>query len=428
MTISTGETANIVCTAGVCTPSKKAAILNVTQLENLLASGSVKITTAGSKSSDILITAPISWASASTLTLDAYQSLTINKSISVNGSGGLTILTNDGGTGGDYSFGPKGNATFLATTNALSINGNSYTLVRNIATLASDIAAQPAGFYALASNYNASADGPYSTSPIQTTLTGIFEGLGHTISKLTISNTNDSPQNLALFIEQTGAIRDIGLLGASVSGNSAGALVAPLVVNANGAVMRSYATGKVTGARAGGLVCIAGGSVVDSYATTRVTGAYNSGGLAAENGGTIAQSFATGAVTGKAHAGGLVGFNGGLLENTYATGAVGGSTRAVFGGLVGLNQAQVTQSYSTGQVTVAGTEYQRRTYRRRWNAFRQHHHFLLGRDDIGDITNPGQGAGVPSNDPGIAGLTTAPISIRASRRIRRIDLGRKFES
>ena len=35
VTISNGATVNIACTAGVCTPSKKAATFNVTQLENL---------------------------------------------------------------------------------------------------------------------------------------------------------------------------------------------------------------------------------------------------------------------------------------------------------------------------------------------------------------------------------------------------------
>ena len=129
----------------------------------------------------------------------------------MNGSGGLTILTNDGGTGGDYSFGPKGNATFLATTNALSINGNSYTLVRNIATLASDIAAQPAGFYALGSSYNASADGIYTSAPIATTFTGTFEGLGHSISKLKIKNSGGFPLFVGLIAELSGLSATLGL-------------------------------------------------------------------------------------------------------------------------------------------------------------------------------------------------------------------------
>jgi len=45
--ISAGATNNIACVSNVCTPTKKDAILNVTQLQNLLASGNVQVTTAG---------------------------------------------------------------------------------------------------------------------------------------------------------------------------------------------------------------------------------------------------------------------------------------------------------------------------------------------------------------------------------------------
>ena len=41
--ISSGATANIACVSGVCTPTKKSAVLNVTQLQSLLASGNVKV-------------------------------------------------------------------------------------------------------------------------------------------------------------------------------------------------------------------------------------------------------------------------------------------------------------------------------------------------------------------------------------------------
>ena len=408
VTISAGATSNINCTNGVCTPAHKNAVLNVTQLDGMLASGNVKITTGGSRSSDIVVSAAIGWASASTLTLDAYQSITIDKSISVNGSGGLAILTNDGGTGGDYSFGRKGNVTFLGTTNPLTINGNSYTLVDNIATLAADIAAQPAGFYALASSYDASADGTYSTSPVPTTLSGAFEGLGHTISKLTIVNTEDSGQDLALFTKLTGTIRDVGLLNADVSGNSAEAFVAPLVVTGGGVISRSYATGKVSGEFAGGLVCTGSATIVDSYASTRVVGTYAAGGLIAANGGTISQSFATGEVTGKVYIGGLVGYNGGMIENAYATGATAGGSKQTIGGLIGINDGEVAQAYSTGQVIGQG---------------RSAIGGLIGDDETppgalsdtywdtntSGITNASQGAGNISNDPGITGLTTAQL-------------------
>ena len=97
----------------------------------------------------------------------------------VTGTGAVTVTTNDGGKDGDLIFGDKGNVTFWDLASSLIVNGNSYTLVGNIATLASDIASNPSGFYALANDYDASVDGTYSSAPVTTTFNGTFEGLGH---------------------------------------------------------------------------------------------------------------------------------------------------------------------------------------------------------------------------------------------------------
>src|ERR1700733_964898 len=102
--LSKQPTSNMSCSGGVCTPTAATAVLNVSQLETLLASGNVTISTGGAEASDIISDVSLTWASANTLTLDAYRSLTINNPISVSGAGGVTILTNDGGTGGALSF------------------------------------------------------------------------------------------------------------------------------------------------------------------------------------------------------------------------------------------------------------------------------------------------------------------------------------
>ena len=111
--ISSKPTSNMSCSAGVCTPTAATAVLNVSQLETLLASGNVTISTGGAEASYIISDASLTWASANTLTLDSYQSLTIDDPISVSGAGGVTILTNDGGTGGTLSFHGKGGIGFL---------------------------------------------------------------------------------------------------------------------------------------------------------------------------------------------------------------------------------------------------------------------------------------------------------------------------
>ncbi len=167
------------CSAGVCTPTHQGAVLNVTDLEALLASGNVSVTTGSGalapRTSDIDIVSPLTWASASTLTLDAYHSITVSKSISV-GTGGLSFITNDGGTGGELSFGTTGRASFTNLASTLTINGATYTLVGDIATLAAAIAANPTGDFALASDYDAKNDGTYSASPSTQRLTEVLKG------------------------------------------------------------------------------------------------------------------------------------------------------------------------------------------------------------------------------------------------------------
>ena len=156
VTISTAATSNMSCASGVCTPTSHVAVLNAAELQNLLASGNVKVTTGAghlaSVTKNIVLDAPLGWASAHGLTLDAYQSITIDKPVADNGAGALTLTTNDGGSGGALSFGPKGDVTFLGVSNSLTINGKSYTLVNSVASLATAIAGNASGNYALANS------------------------------------------------------------------------------------------------------------------------------------------------------------------------------------------------------------------------------------------------------------------------------------
>ncbi len=49
--------------------------------------------------------------------------------MSVTGTGGVSLVTDDGGTGGRSPFGAKGNVNFSNLTSSLTINGAAYTLV-----------------------------------------------------------------------------------------------------------------------------------------------------------------------------------------------------------------------------------------------------------------------------------------------------------
>jgi GLUG motif-containing protein len=391
VTISTATTQNMSCSGGVCSPTAADAVLNVTDLTTMLASGNVTVNT-GSGSlaqqvEDIIVAGSFNWASANSLTLDAYRSVTVDQAVAVNGAGAVALTTNDGGSGGALSFQSGGSISFLGTSNTLAINGSTYTLENSIAALAAAITSNPAGSYALAGNYNASQDGTYPQSPITATLTGTVEGLGNTISNLFITAASGQ-QNIGMFenVGTTGAIENmllnnigyttahsepegVGGLAASNAGllfndSAQGTITAErasgggLVGSNTGTVSFSSASVTVKADYAGGLVQENYGTVSLSHAEGLADGKDVGGGLVATNYGLVSQCFATGHVKGeKATVGGLAGFNDGSgslgqIENSYATGAVSAEFRSAVGGLIGANStAAVSASYSTGRVS-----------------------------------------------------------------------------
>src|ERR1700726_4301799 len=367
--ITSGATQNMSCSNGVCTPTAAIAVLNAGDLETLLASGNATVTTTGQgvQAHDIDIRSPVTWSSSSVLTLDARRSLTVDQPVSITGLSGLVVQT-----GRMFSFGNKGNVTFANLASSLTIDGAAYTLVGDVKTLASDIASDPGGDFALANNYDASGDGTYHSSPIGI-FSDTFEGLGNTISNLSIDGpgqTEDEELFEGLFteIDTTGTARNIDVSNANISvpANIGRAKVtggATLVGLNFGALQSCVATGSVVGGRVkqygpelGGLAGLNGGTISYSRAAVTVTAKkYNAGGLVGYNGGSIGQSSATGDVSGP-YAGGLVGDNQAIVTGSYAAGRVLAGDGG--GGLVGATGAgaAVTNSYATGSVT-GGTVY-----------------------------------------------------------------------
>lgn len=213
--ISSAATSNMTCSSGVCAPTATKAVLNVSDLENMLASGNVELTTTGSgvQATGIQVDAPLTWSSTSTLALDAYESIMVDKPMTISGLGGLSITTNDGGNGGFFTFGAKGHAAFAKLSSTLTINGAPYVLVSNISALAGAIATNPGDQYALANDYDASQDGTYSDSPITTPVTGTVQGLGNTISALSIQHQREKKTEIGLFadVESSGSIGNLRL-------------------------------------------------------------------------------------------------------------------------------------------------------------------------------------------------------------------------
>jgi len=424
VTISTAATRNVSCSAGVCTATAANAVLNASDLESMLAASSVQVVE-GSVAGSIDVKAALSWASSKTLTFDAYQSVTVDKPVSVSGSGGLTILTDDGGTGGSLSFGGTGHVSFLNLTSPLTINGNTYTLVDDIATLASDIAANASGHYALAGSYNATPDGAYSQSAIPTTFFGNLEGLGNTISHLSIddgtaSPMQQSPQSIGMFslLGEGGIIANLHLTGVSILGGIHGEEVGGLAGSSQAELVGDSVSGKlnlrfIDGNMIGGLVGFSGvdGTISNSWSTANVSGtAANAGGLAGVSASEIDSSYATGSVSADDYVGGLIGTNGGTIDNSYATGAVFNKDETGFafaGGLVGDNSGDINTSYSTGTVGAVQTG--------------NNVGGLIGWDHSGTltdnywntttsgITNLAKGCGYPSSCSGVTGLSTAQL-------------------
>ncbi|MDD5335186.1 MAG: MBG domain-containing protein [Rhodoferax sp.] len=357
-----------------------------TTLSSNLAAGAVAIQSSGGTaggSGDINVNAPVSW-SANLLTLTAARDININAVMTASGTSTLALNTATANgldaavAGGAVKVGMNGDGftgrvDFPARSGAgiLSINGLAYTIVDRLGasttSTVTDLQGMKSGLatnYALGSNIDASATAGWNAGagfvPIGTPGTpymGRFDGLGHTITALSITPGSAS----AGLFGATGpalSFQNVGLVGGSVVGAAgSGGLIG---TNGTGStVSNSYNTGTVTGAAGtGGLVGDnTTGATSNSFATGNVNGAAGSGGLLGTNTtGAVSNSYATGSVIGSgAGTGGLVGSNTtGAVSKSYAAGAVTGAGAAT-GGLLGSNGASVvSDTYATGNVSGAG--------------------------------------------------------------------------
>lgn len=439
--ISSAPTQEVACAAGVCTATAKEATLNVSDLTSMLATADLSVES-GKLAKSIVVAAHLNLTGANTLTLDSVRAILVERPVDMDGPGRLALKFNTDRENGDLQFRLRGQVTFGNTSAQLIINGKQYVLIDSIEALKNATGSNPYGDFALANDYDASADGVYSSAPVEK-FKGTFEGLGHAISSLSINDQKRGDAVGLIGIQADGFVRDIRLVNVTISGGVA-AMGGVLVGENKGSIINSFASGTVTygkGSYAGGLVglnfnsidrchanvstkagvhAIAGGLVgfnVGPHATiNRSSSAGNvvaqvgaiAGGLAGANSGRILESFATGQTTGgdKAIVGGLTGYNtGGTFGRviaSYETGEVVGGLKSAVGGLAGFSSGIILESYSTGMVsgkTKGG---------------------FLGYDgsDMGnftsywDIDTSGigsrhHGAGNIVDDPGITGLTTA---------------------
>jgi hypothetical protein len=234
-------------------------------------------------------------------------------------------------------------------------------------------------YYKMTKNIDASATAKWTDNGTTTTKVGFmpigadtnvfygnFDGNGHSITGLTINRP--AMECVGLFgTVYGGAIKNLTLKNATVTGNSAAGGLAGMVGSAT--ISNCSVSGKITtvsssSAGAGGLVGHVGGTMAPAditkcSASATVTGAgYNSGGLVGYMYGTITNSSASGQVIGAGgYAGGLVGYAyRSTLASSSASGKVTGAGENT-GGLVGYTyRAEITDQCSA-KGAVSGGEY-----------------------------------------------------------------------
>ena len=361
-------------------------------LSAALATTSVTLQGSGTTGANVTLDDAVTWKANTQLALSASNDVDVDATLTSTGAkAGLVIDANS--VIGTQAASGKGvftlgnnvainlpNVSSSATT-ALVIDGTAYTVLNQLGSAGSTtgtdlqgIAGNLSGHYALGSNLDATPTGSWNAgagfAPLgssSTPFAGTFDGLGHTVSHLTIKLPGKDDVGLFGAVGGTGVVQNIGLVGGSVAGGTqVGALVG---LNYGGYLQNDHASTAVSGVNdVGGLVGQNFGGFIDSElrgvifnssASGNVTGTQYVGGLVGFNQGTVSYSHAYGRVTGSNYVGGLVGFiNGnyeeiGSVSTSYATGNVSGSNDVggLAGGIGGGYGGSVFNSRATGNVS-----------------------------------------------------------------------------
>ncbi|MBK5913729.1 GLUG motif-containing protein [Rhodocyclus purpureus] len=339
-----------------------------TALSATLATTSFEIVSTPGSDGNIHVNDAVSWSS-NTLTLRATNDVRINAVMTASGEASLNLEPGSGkvlmGFDAEGNFAGRVDFPGRSGTGFLTINGLPYTVINALGAQGSltgldlqGVNGNLGGRYALGGDIDASTtsdwNGGAGFQPLggrRNPFTGKFDGLGHTITGLTINFPQTIGVGLFGSTSSSSSLRNVGLVGGSVTGRG---FVGGLVGENYGKIDNSFAKVDASGLDSvGGLVGINYDAPINnSYATGNVSSGAgsNAGGLVGNNNGPISDSYATGKVYGNGLVGGLAGYNYGPISNSYATGNVTSDDFAV-GGLVGLNYSQITNSHASGSVT-----------------------------------------------------------------------------
>ena len=343
---------------------------------------------------DLSVAGPVAWNSDRTLTLtsqngnvDLTQTLSstgANASLNVNAAGKIRIddavkLT---GRNAHLELNAKNGHT-LSNRNAVVTlsganasfrsNGEDYTVLHTVADLR-NVDANLGGRYVIGNTIDG-ANASFRSIGGDRAFHGVFDGLGNTISRLSITNTGP---NIGLFGQSSGHLANLTLDSLVVDGTSAGraAFVGGLVGDNLGGRITNVTAKNMSvsyngrdAVQMGGLVGRNLGTIERASFAGRVSGSNNTvsvGGLVGANAGTIADSeaFADVTLSGRPGSpfdpqfnrevqsvGGLVGTNGGLIVRASSGGRVSGRDDTSAGGLVGINYGTIRDASTSATVT-----------------------------------------------------------------------------
>ncbi|WP_175884041.1 GLUG motif-containing protein [Burkholderia sp. BCC0044] len=372
---------------------------------------------------DLTVSGPVAWSSDNALKLAAKQgSVNLQQSLSATGAKASLIVDAANGirvndavkltgrnahlelnaTNGHTFAGDKAVVTLSGENASYSANGDAYQVLHTLADLR-NVDANLKGRYVLGNGIDG-AKTVFQSIGGGLSFTGVFDGLGNTISQLTVANVAHTA--VGLFGVNVGRIANLGLSDIRVpvsSGKygvptSAGALVGMNIGTISNVTARNVIVNVKGQANVGGLVgANYGGTIEQAKVSGRVEGDRNvlsigglvgenrtrldnpqivatirdsradvvvsamhdgaAGGLVGVNTGRIERSSSAGnvAATGNASiAGGLVGINddNGVIDDSSSSTSVMARQNAVAGGLVGINAATVSASRMNGKVTV----------------------------------------------------------------------------
>ena len=376
--------------------------IGASTLQTALAAGNVTIQTqaSGSEAGNINVNAAVAW-NANQLGLEAHGDVNVNAVMTASGTSTLDIKTGYNFNSGAPTFNAAnsllmgmnsagafiGRIDFVTTAGGttgrvgsgiLTINNQSHTLLNSIGVAGAQTSSgnfnlqglahnsNLAGRFVLAYDIDASASSQWNGAqgfvPIgssATPFTGTFDGLGHTITGLTVARP--STTQVGLFGRASNAaLRNIGMQSVAMTGSGN---VGGLIGTAYGGmrIRNVWTSGSVstTGALAGGVIGEAQGfgtvlpiRNVHSSANVQASNNYAGGLIGASYEYDLLDSSASGTATAlNAGAGGISGdFEAGTMTNTRATGAVTANEQA--GGAVGyLGEAALDRVSASGTVT-----------------------------------------------------------------------------